>query len=61
MTGKMSSAAKGVGLGIAIGGATAMVGSTIMSGSSKRKMKKTANKAIKTMNDIVGNAQNIIK
>lgn len=61
MAGKVSTAIKGIGLGLAIGGATAMIGNTMMSGSSKRKMKKSANKAMKTMSDIVGNAQNIIK
>ncbi|MEG0978617.1 MAG: hypothetical protein RR911_02990 [Oscillospiraceae bacterium] len=61
MAAKMSSAIKGIGLGLAIGGATAVVGNTMMSGSSKRKMRKNANKAIKTVSDIVGSAQSMIK
>lgn len=58
---KMSSAIKGIGLGLAIGGATAMVSNTLMGGSSKRKMKRNANKALKTVSEIVGSAQNMIK
>jgi gas vesicle protein len=61
VNGKSSSALRGVGLGLAIGGATAMLGNGMMSRSSKRKIKKNANKAFKTMTDFVDNAQNIIK
>jgi len=61
MNGKTSSALRGVGLGLAIGGATAMLGNGMMSRSSKRKMRKNASRAIKTMSDIVDNAQNIMK
>ncbi|NCC87121.1 MAG: hypothetical protein EOM05_04550 [Clostridia bacterium] len=61
MNGKTTSAIKGISLGLAIGGATAMLGNGMMSSSSKRKLRKNANKAIKTVSEIVDNAHSVIK
>lgn len=54
-------AIKGIGLGVAVGSATALIGSSFMNGTSKRKIKKNANKALRTMSDIVGNAQSMMR
>lgn len=61
MNGKNMSALKGVTLGLAIGGATAMVGKSMMGNSSKRKIKKGAKEAMKTMTDVVNSAQKMMK
>ena len=60
MNGKMSTM-KGVGLGLAIGGATAMVGRSMMGNSSKRKIKRNAKQAVQTMTDMVNSAQKMVK
>lgn len=47
---------KGVGAVMAVGGTAAMIGSAVMnsgSTSTKKKVKKTADKAVKTINDII--------
>lgn len=53
---------KYVGAAIAIGG-TMLLGSGVMQNnkSMKKKMRKTANKALDTVDSIIGNVQNIIK
>lgn len=61
MNGKNMSAIKGITLGIAIGGATAMVGKSMMGSSSKRKIKKGAREAMKTMTDMVNSAQKMMR
>ena len=45
MTNKSSNIAKGVGIAMAVGSATALIGGTMMN-SSSRKMKKSMNKDI---------------
>ena len=43
---------KGVGVGMLVGGATAVIGG-MMKGSKKMNFKKMANKAMKTANDLM--------
>lgn len=52
--------AKGIGIAMAVGGATAMLGSTMM-GSSASHAKRNVNKAVKAVGDIVGGIQSAIK
>ncbi len=47
-----SSIMKGVGVGMLVGGATAVIGG-MMKGSKKMNFKKMANKAMKTANDLM--------
>ncbi|MBR5262342.1 MAG: hypothetical protein IKV49_00840 [Clostridia bacterium] len=47
-----SSIMKGIGVGMLVGGATALIGGT-MKGSKKMNYKKMANRAIKTANDLM--------
>lgn len=61
MTKKTSSnIAKGVGIAMAMGGATALIGSSMMN-SSNRKMKKSMNKAVKAVENIVGGINSAMK
>lgn len=56
MTKKFENIMKGVGAVMAVGGTAAMIGSAVSSSSSsstKKKVKKTADKAVKTINDII--------
>ena len=54
MTKKTASALKGIGAVMAVGGTAAMIGSAVTSTpSAKKKAKKTAAKALKTVNDII--------
>uniref|UniRef100_UPI003FEE283B hypothetical protein n=1 Tax=Candidatus Fimivicinus sp. TaxID=3056640 RepID=UPI003FEE283B len=53
--------AKGIGIAMAVGGATAMLGSTMMGSSAKRHAKRNVNKAVKAVGDIVGGIQSAIK
>lgn len=50
----------GIGLGMAIGGAAAAIGTGLM-GSSKSPMKKKATKAIRTMEDMLESLQYMLK
>ena len=60
MTNKSSIIAKGVGIAMAVGSATALIGSSMM-GSSNRKMKKSMNKAVKAVENIVGGINSAMK
>lgn len=58
---KIGTVMKGVGAVMTIGGA-AMLGSGMAAGSKlKKKAKKTASRAIDTMDDIITNVQNLVK
>ena len=53
--------AAGVGLGMAIGGMTAAIGSTMMNGTGKTPIKKKAAKAIRSMEDMLDSLQIMLK
>lgn len=61
MKSKASSIIKGVGIGMAVGGATAMIGSTMMGKPSKRITKKNTAKAMRTVGQIIDNIQYMMK
>lgn len=52
MKSSTSSIMKGIGVGMLVGGATALIGGTMKS-SKKMNYKKMANKAIKTANNFM--------
>lgn len=61
MNKKTMTATKTIGAIMAVGGAAAMIGSAVMTnGSTKRQMKKTANKAIKTIGDVLDGIQGMM-
>lgn len=60
MTSKTSDIAKGVGIAMAVGSTAAIIGSTMMN-SSSRKMKRTMNRAVKTVENIVGEINSVMK
>ena len=61
MKSKIGTVMKGVGAVMTIGGA-AMMGTSAMAGSAmKKKAKKTANRAIDTMDEIITSVQNLMK
>lgn len=49
MTKKVSGIVTGMSIGLAVGGTGALIGSTMMSGSTKKMLKKKAAKTFKTM------------
>jgi len=50
-----SNVVRGIGIAMAVGGATAIVGSSMMNGSRMDTMKKNVTKVIKSMENFVGN------
>ena len=61
MNKKTMSVTKTVGTIMAVGGAAAMIGSAMMNNNStKRQMKKTAGKAIKTINGVLDGIQGMM-
>lgn len=52
---------KGIGIGMAIGGAAAMVGSALMSPKAKRRTKRNAEKMMKSMSEFVDSVQTMVK
>ncbi|MCL2509315.1 MAG: hypothetical protein FWF05_09085 [Oscillospiraceae bacterium] len=61
---RASSIIKGVGIGMTIGGVSAMIGSNMVGRSSsmtKKNGKKSAAKAIKTVSDMLDNIQYMMK
>lgn len=61
MTNKTVSAAKTIGAIMAAGGAAVMIGSTMSGGkSTKKQIKKTADKAVKTINNILDSVQSMM-
>ena len=51
----------GMGIGLAVGGTGAFIGSTMMSGSTKRMLKKKAAKTFKTMESLMDDIQYMFK
>ena len=61
MNKKSMTAAKTIGAVMAVGGAAAMIGSAMMNGNStKRQIKKTAGKAMKTINGVLDGIQSMM-
>jgi len=61
---RTSSIMKGVGIGMTIGGVSAMIGGNMMSrgkSMTKKNSKKSAAKAIKTVSDMLDNIQYMMK
>ncbi len=58
---KMSGIVTGMGIGLAVGGASAMIGSTMMSGNTKKMLKKKAKKTFKTMESLMDDMQYMFK
>ena len=61
MKNSMSKLITGMGIGLAVGGASAFIGSTMMSGSTKKALKKKAAKTFKTMESLVDDIQYMFK
>ena len=61
MNKKASNAAKTIGAIMAIGGTAAMIGSAMTGGFlTKKQIKKTADKAVKTINGILDGVQSMM-
>ena len=62
MNKKTMNVTKTIGAIMAVGGATAMIGSAMMNGnrSTKKQMKKTADKALKTINGVLDGIQGMM-
>ncbi len=57
----MKSIMTGIGVGMAVGGATAYLKGAMAGSGMKRKAKKTAQKAIKSMEGIMGDVKYMFK
>lgn len=61
MTKKTMTVTKAIGAIMAVGGTAAMLGTAMTGkGSTKKQVKKTADKAVKTINGIIDGIQNIM-
>lgn len=61
MTNKTMSAAKALGAIMTAGGAAVMIGTAMSSGkSTKKQIRKTADKAVKTINSIIDSVQSMM-
>lgn len=61
MNKKTATATKTIGAIMAVGGTAAMIGSAMSGGkSSKKQLKKTADKAVKTISEIMDTVQSIM-
>ncbi len=61
MNNKTMTATKTIGVIMAVGGAAAMLGTAMMNkNSTKKQMKKTANKAMKTINGVLDGIQSMM-
>ena len=62
MTKKTMNVTKTIGAIMAVGGAAAMIGSAMMSNNNatKKQVKRTANKAFKTINGVLDGIQSMI-
>lgn len=61
MTNKTMSAAKALGAIMTAGGAAVMIGTAMSSGkSTKKQIRKTADKAVKTLNSIIDSVQSMM-
>ena len=56
-----TSMAKGIGVGIAVGTAAAVMGTKLMSGTSKRARKRAITKCMKTAEDVVDGISSMMK
>ncbi len=56
-----SSIAKGIGIGMALGGLTGAVSSSVMNRGTMKSGKKTAAKAMRTVSDVLDNIQYMMK
>lgn len=61
MTGKTGTVVKSLGVGMAIGGAAAMMCSAMMTPRAKRQTKKNAEKIMKNMSGFVDSVQTMVK
>lgn len=61
MAGKTGMLIRGLGIGMAVGGAAAMIGASMMSPSLKRQSKRNAMKAMKTFNGLMDDMQHMMK
>lgn len=61
MQANKSMIAKGLGAAAVITGATAMVGGAMRKGSTKRRARRTARKAVKAMEGIVNEIHSVMK
>lgn len=53
--------AKGIGIGMAVGGMAGLVGSSLMSRPAKRQTKKNITKAMRTIGDMMDSIQYMLK
>ena len=61
MNKKTMNITKAVGTVMAVGGAAAMIGSAMMNNNStKKQLKKTANKTMKTINNVLDSIQGMM-
>lgn len=58
---KMKGIVTGMGIGAAVGSATAATAAIMSNSSLKRQYKKKANKAMKTMHNLIGDIQYMFK
>ncbi|MBR5273242.1 MAG: hypothetical protein IKU25_07640 [Clostridia bacterium] len=58
MNRKSTNLAKGIGIGMAVGAVAGIAGSKMI--TSNKKLKKTASKALKSVNHVVSNMQNML-
>ncbi len=56
-----SNMVKGLGIGMAVGGAAAMLGVAMMNPSMKKQTKRNAMKAMRTFGDVMDSMQTMIK
>lgn len=57
----MTTAAKAIGAMMTVGGAAAMIGTSMVGKTaSKKQIKKTADKAVKTINGIIDGIQSVL-
>lgn len=60
MTKRVTMATKTIGAVMAVGGAVALLSSSISNTSSKRQMKKKADKAVKTITGVIESIQSVM-
>lgn len=60
MTKKVMNATKAIGAIMAVGGAAAVLTGAMSGSSSKRQVKKTADKAVKAINGIIDGIQSVM-
>ena len=58
---KAGKIAAGMGIGMAVGGAAAMIGNAMMHQSAMKPMKKKASRALQNMEDMLSSVQSMLK